>query len=204
MDNISIVRNVLLGGWVTARANKIAAGQNLLKGTVLSEIKSAAAAVAGEGNTGDGTVGSIAVGPKVMKGSYRLICTGDGFNVISPKGSSCGYATVDTAFVSDEISLTIAAGTAAFVAGDVFAIAVSGTGKHRMVSKAATDGSGTAEHVLMVDTDATETDKASKGWESGEFDAAHLIVAEGESAADYRDEMRVRSMIQIETVGGNY
>ena len=204
MDNVSIVRNVLLGGWVTARANTIAAGQNLLKGTVLSEIKSAAAALAGEDNTGDGTVGSIAIGPKVKKGNYRLVCTGDGFNVISPEGSSCGYAAVDTAFVSDEISLTIAAGTVAFVAGDAFTIAVSGTGKHRMVSKAAIDGSGTTEQVLMVDTDATETDKVSKGWESGEFDAAHLIVAEGESAGDYRDEMRMRSMIQIDTVGGNY
>lgn len=204
MEYESIVRNVLLGGWVTARANIIKEGQNLLKGTVLSEIKSAAAAAAGEDNTGDGTVGSIAVGPKVAKGTYRLVCTGDGFNVISPKGYSCGYAVAGTGFVSDEISLTITAGTTEFAAGDVFTIAVSGAGKYRMVSKAAVDGSGTAEQVLMVDTDATEADKASKGWESGEFDAAHLIVAEGESAADYRDEMRMRSMIQIETVGGNY
>ena len=76
MEYESIVRNVLLGGWVTARANVIKEGQNLLKGTVLSEIKSAAAAAAGEDNTGDGTVGSNAVGPKVAKGSYRLVCSG--------------------------------------------------------------------------------------------------------------------------------
>ncbi len=202
--NVSEVRNVLLGGWVTAKANVIAAGQNLLKGTVLSEIKSAAAAAADAGNTGDGTVGSISVGPLVKKGVYQLICNGSGFNVISPEGDACGVAVVDEAFTSRELNLTVAAGAAAFVAGDFFTITVSGTGKHKMVAADATDGSGTAEQVLMLDVDATEADVPSKGWESGEFDAAFLIVPDGESIAAYRDQMRVKSMIQIETTGGNY
>ena len=202
--NVSEVRNVLLGGWVTAKANIIAAGQNLLKGTVLSEIKSAAEAAADAGNTGDGTVGSITVGPLVKKGVYQLICNGSGFNIISPEGESCGYAVADEPFTSRELNLMITAGTAAFVAGDFFTITVSGTGKHRMVAADAADGSGTAEQVLMLDIDATEADVPSKGWESGEFDAALLIVPEGESIATYLDQMRVKSMIQIETTGGNY
>ncbi len=202
--NVSEVRNVLLGGWVTAKANVIAAGQNLLKGTVLSEIKSAAAAAADAGNTGDGTVGSISVGPLVKKGVYQLICNGSGFNVLSPEGDACGVAVLDEAFTSRELNLTVAAGAAAFVAGDFFTITVSGTGKHKMVAADAVDGTGTAEQVLMLDVDASEADVPSKGWESGEFDAALLIVPEGESIAAYRDQMRVKSMIQIETTGGNY
>jgi hypothetical protein len=202
--NVSEVRNVLLGGWVTAKANIIAAGQNLLKGTVLSEIKSTAAAAADAGNTGDGTVGDISVGPLVKKGVYQLICNGSGFNIISPEGDACGYAVADEPFTSRELNLTITASTAAFVAGDFFTITVSGTGKHKMVAADATDGTGTAEQVLMLDVDALDADVPSKGWESGEFDAALLIVPEGESIAAYRDQMRAKSMIQIETVGGNY
>jgi hypothetical protein len=201
---ISEVRNVLLGGWVTAKANIIAAGQNLLKGTVLSELKSAAEAAADAGNTGDGTVGSISVGPLVKKGIYQLICNGSGFNIISPEGEACGFAVADEAFTSRELNLTVTAGAAAFVAGDFFTITVSGTGKHKMVAADSADGTGTADQVLMLDVDALDADVPSKGWESGEFDAGLLIVAEGESIASYRDQMRVKSMIQIESVGGNY
>jgi len=149
-------------------------------------------------------VGSITVGPLVKKGVYQLICNGSGFNIISPEGDACGYAVADEPFTSRELNLTITAGTAAFVAGDFFTITVSGTGKHKMVAADATDGTGTAEQVLMLDVDALEADMPSKGWESGEFDAALLIVPEGESIAAYRDQMRVKSMIQIETTGGNY
>jgi hypothetical protein len=202
--NVSEVRNVLLGGWVTAKANIIAAGQNLLKGTVLCEIKSAAEAAADAGNTGDGTVGGISVGPLVKKGIYQLICNGSGFNIISPEGEACGFAVADQPFISRELNLTISAGASAFIAGDFFTITVSGTGKYRMVAADSADGTGTAEQVLMLDVDATAADVPSKGWESGEFDAALLIVAEGESPADYRDQMRAKSMIQFETVGGNY
>ena len=202
--NVSEVRNVLLGGWVTAKENIIAAGQTLLKGTVLSEIKSAAEAAADAGNTGDGAMGAISVGPLVKKGIYQLICNGAGFNVISPEGDSCGVAVPGEAFSSRELNLTITAGGTAFVAGDFFTIQVAGTGKHKMVSAAGADGTGTAEQVLMLDVDAAEADVPSKGWESGEFDAGLLIVSEGEDITAYRDQMRSKSMIQIETVGGNY
>ncbi len=202
------VRNVLLGGWITSRPNIIEVGQNLLMGTILSEVKSAAAAAALAGNTGDGTVGSISVGPKVQKGTYKLIAVkttaGGEFNVLSPAGYSCGMATIGEAFVSSEINFTITDGATPFVLGDGFTIAVNGSGKFKTVSAVAEDGAGSPEQVLMVDTDATEADVSAKGWESGEFDAALLIVTDGESAADYREQMRAKGMIHIDTVGGNY
>ena len=202
------VRNVLLGGWITARGNIIAEGQNLLMGTVLSEVKTAGDPVAHEENTGDGTVGDITLSAKAKVGNYKLVCnkaTGGGeFNVISPAGYSCGVAVIAKDFASGEINLKLTAGDTAFAVGDSFLIPVSGTGKYKTVSAASTEGAGNAEQVLMIDTDASKVDVASRGWESGEFDAAHLIVAEGETAAAYREEMRLKGMIQIETVGGNY
>ncbi len=209
MSNKSEVKNVLLGGWITAIAVIIATGQNLLKGAVLSQVKAAGDLVEDEDNTGDGDVEDITLGAKAKVGTYTLVCieaaeNGGKFNVINPSGGSCGVAVVGSDFASGEINLKVTAGEADYVVGDTFTIPVTGNGKYKLVSAAATDGTGTAEAVLMLDTNATAADASAKAWASGEFDQALLSVPEGETAAAYEQEMRQRNMLQIETVGGNY
>ncbi len=202
------VRTVSLGGIITSIPVTVSEGQVLEKGAVLSQVKGAGDPAAGEENTGDGTVGDLTLGPKAKLGEYRLVAnkaTGGGeFNVISPAGHSCGVAVVGKAFVSGEINLKLTAGDVAFALGDSFSIAVTGTGKYKLVSAAAEDGSGTAEALLMLDVDAEEADADSKAWTSGLFDAGLLSVAEAESIDAYREELRMRGMILVNTVGGNY
>lgn len=202
------VRNVSLGGIITSIPVTIAGGQVLEKGAVLSQVKEAGTPAAGAENTGDGTVGSVTLGPKAKIGTYLLVAnkaTGGGeFNVISPAGHSCGVAVTGKDFISGEINLKLTAGDAAFVLGDRFTIEVTGTGSYCLVSKDAEDGSGTAEAVLMLDVDASEAAKESKAWTSGLFDAALLSAAEAESIDAYREELRMRGIILVNTVGGNY
>lgn len=95
--------------------------------------KSAAAAVAGEDNVGDGTVGSLTADSTAAVGTWTLLCmeaaaNGGKFLVKKPDGSvdSPGLATVGSAYNSTSgINFTIADGATDFAVGDVFTIAVA-------------------------------------------------------------------------------
>lgn len=92
---------------------------------------SAAAAVAGGGNTGNGTVGSISVVSGVTKTeTITLLCihaaANSGiFQVSGNLSGPLGNATVAVGFSSPVIAFTIADGATDFVVGDTFTIATT-------------------------------------------------------------------------------
>ena len=106
------------------------------------------------GNTGNGTIGSIALGPRARVGDYVIACVvaatdGGIFQVTGPDGVSLGLALVGTAFANDALGFTIADGATDFVVGDTFTLTVpAGDGKAVAVDFAATDGSQVAAGVL--------------------------------------------------------
>lgn len=105
----------------------------------------APAAEADSGNTGNGTVGSLALGPGAQLGTYRLECilvddTDRTFAVYDPGGNRLANAEQGDAYAG-QIAFTIAAGGTGFVLGDGFDVVVAkGDGKVRQIDFAAVDG----------------------------------------------------------------
>ncbi len=135
----------------------------LMAGAVIAaRSRSEVTVTAGDGNTGDGeaTLADPALGAKAEAGIYRLACITAGaagtFQVLSPKGYVLPDLTVGTAYEGDHLNLTVADGAADFVAGDTFAIEVSGDGKAVALDAAAVDG--TAEAIGIVAFDVTAPD----------------------------------------------
>ena len=124
--------------------------------------RSEVAATADAGNTGDGaaTMADPPLGALAESGIYRLACITAGatgtFQVLSPKGYVLPDLTVGEAYEGGHLNLTVADGAADFVAGDTFAIEVSGDGKVVGLDPAAVDG--TAEAVGIAAYDVTAAD----------------------------------------------
>lgn len=145
----------------------VVSGQNLKAGHVLGRKFTAATATgaAAAGNTGNGTIGSVAVGKARKNGVYRLTCIEPGanvgtFQVEDPDGNVIGTAVVAVAYTGDGPAFTIADGATDFVAGDAFLVTVTGgTVKHAVYDPAATDGTQYAVGVLLDDVDASAADK---------------------------------------------
>lgn len=110
----------------------LASGAGKLKaGVVLGAILSAltAAALALGSNTGNGTFGAITPtpAPVTMVGNYVLAMTAaTTFTVTAPDGTTAP-GTTGVAFSALGIGFTLTAGGTAFVAGDGFSLAVTGT-----------------------------------------------------------------------------
>jgi hypothetical protein len=89
----------------------------------------AAAAVPGGGNTGDGTVGSIVAyngytrTETITLDCVQAIANGGKFIVTGSLSGLLGVATVGANFSAPEISFTIADGATDFIVGDTFTIA---------------------------------------------------------------------------------
>jgi hypothetical protein len=106
-------------------------------------------ATAGAGNTGNGTMGTVTVGGTAQVGTYTLnivkaVSDAGDFNVVDPTGKVIGTGSVAVAFSGGGLSFTLADGSANFIVGDTFAIAVTGTVKYKRVEATATDGSAVA------------------------------------------------------------
>ena len=132
---------------------------------IAARTRSTVTVTAGDGNTGDGeaTLSDPPLGQLAEAGIYRIACTtagadGGTFQVLSPKGYSLPDLTVGDAYESGHLNLTIADGAADFVAGDTFAIEVSGDGKVVGLDLVAVDG--TAEALGIVAYDVTAPDGA--------------------------------------------
>ena len=150
----------------------------LKRGTVLGQqTENPVQVVSGAGNTGDGVIGSITLGPAIKTGGYQLIATAvTKFNVTSPAGDVLGVATVGTPFVHAEITLTITAGGVAFKATDSFTLNVfDAVGTYVECVRTATDGSQFPLAILVDDADATSGPVTAGAYLSGEFNAARLI-----------------------------
>ena len=148
-----------------SRANiVVAAGAGIvLAGTLLAAITAANAMVptADGGNTGNGTIGSIAITSDAVSGNYLLTITeaaaaGGTFDVTGPGGAVIGSGEVGEAFEMAGLGFTLAAGSTDFAEGDSFTLAVTANlGEYVPYDD---DGRRAASGILYASVDATETD----------------------------------------------
>lgn len=155
-----------LMGHMNRKQAVLNSGQSAVKtGTVLGQILSAAAAVAGT-NTGNGTITvGAAIGSATVIGTYKLVLVAASanagtFNFYAPDGSLIRQITVGGgATSSDHLTITAADGATDFVVGDSFTIAVTG-GDYEALDLAATTGEQIAAAILWEGRDAASADKA--------------------------------------------
>jgi hypothetical protein len=140
-------------------------------GTVLGKtlVSGSAAAVAGAGNTGNGTMGSITVSSHAKVGQYVLRVTvassnAGAFELLNSNGSVVGTGNVASAFVGAGLAFTLADGSNDFIVGDTFVITVTGTEKYKILENTASDGSAAfagiyigASNGLGIDTSVAAT-----------------------------------------------
>lgn len=115
----------------------VAAGQNLVRGSLLGRVKVSVPTTGTLAGTGNGTCTAVTGGPKTIQGTYSITCVvlpvthGGTFRVTNPNGKEIGFFTMpDTAsgtyaFVSDEICFTLTDGSTNFDLTSVFTIAVT-------------------------------------------------------------------------------
>lgn len=110
---------------VIGASQSIVVGQILSKASVPANVT--AAATAGAGNTGNGTLAlaSPATDASAIGGDYRVEFTAaTTFNVRDPNGKIVGKGATGSAFATG-VKFTITAGGTAFVSGDFFTINVN-------------------------------------------------------------------------------
>jgi hypothetical protein len=142
-------------------------GEGVLEpGTVLSAVWDGGTAVsaASAGNTGDGVMGAIVVGPNARNGVYRLTITAEAtdagsFVVTDSAGSIIGFGEVDVAFDGGGLEFTLADGAADFVVGDQFTITVS----DQELGFVAYEEGLTANAILAYHIDTTDEDVKTVG-----------------------------------------
>lgn len=139
-------------------------------GTVLGKtlVSGSAAAVAGAGNTGNGTMGTITVSSHAKIGQYTLRITvassnAGAFELLNSNGSVIGTGNVASAYVGNGLAFTLADATD-FIVGDTFVITVTGTEKYKILENTASDGSAVfagiyigASNGLGIDTSVAAT-----------------------------------------------
>jgi len=115
----------------------IAAGQNLVRGSVLGRVKVSVPTTGTLAGTGNGTCTAVVGGPKTIQGDYLVTCTvlpvthGGTFKVTNPNGILLGEFTMpDTAggtfaFASEETSFTLTDGGTNFDLTSIFTITVT-------------------------------------------------------------------------------
>jgi len=140
-------------------------------GTVLGKtlVSGSAAAVAGAGNTGNGTMGSITVSAHAKIGQYVLRITvassnAGAFELLNSNGAVIGTGNVASAYVGNGLAFTLADGSTDFIVGDTFTITVTGTEKYKILENTASDGSAAfagvyigASNGLGIDTSVAAT-----------------------------------------------
>lgn len=151
---------------IVTGAGKLAAG------TLLAMITAANAMVptAAGGNTGNGTIGSIAIASDAVSGTYLLTITeaaanGGTFEVTSSSGAVIGTGEVGVAFEAAGIGFTLADGSTDFAEGDAFTLAVTANlGEYVAYDDDGTDdGRRTASAILYGPVDATDVDAMAVG-----------------------------------------
>lgn len=139
-------------------------------GTVVGKITTAVTAPStAYAGTGTGTITMDATSPVLPGakiGAYTATAiaaaaNGGTFRVEDPDGFVLGDVAVGATF-SDDVKFVINDGATDFVVGDKFTITVAtGSGKYKVVTLAATDGSQNAGGIVMNMVDATSADAAA-------------------------------------------
>lgn len=177
----------------------VLSGENVSRGDVVARTGrySAAAAVAGGSNTGNGTVSGETANDTAMAGTYTLTCTAAAadsgtFKVVAPDGTLLEYATVAVPYDS-QIGFTIADGATDFIVGDTFTIVVTeGEGKLKKY------GAGDEAFAVMYsDTDASAGDVIGKIYRKATLNAAHVAFGTG-SRADAQDNLDANGIYLVD------
>lgn len=191
------------------RTVTLTGGAALTKGAVLGRTHTSPTddnGVAGAGNTGDGTIGTVSADDGAKRGVWRLTCiepaaNAGKFQVDDPDGIAVGVATVAVAF-NGAINFTIADGATDFIAGDTFTITVTeGTEKFKLSAIAATDASQVARAILSEDADPSGGDVLVAVYVSGEFNEAALNFGTGHDADTVRADLEAVNIYLRTTVG---
>jgi len=176
----------------------ITGGAALKRGAVLGQVTVGAAGTptATGGNTGNGTVSSVALGSKAKVGNYTIkFKSATTYDVINPNGVELVAGTAAGAYSDAEISFTFATGGTAMVAGDSITIAVAaGSNSYKLAAAAATDGSQTPAAILADDVDASGGDVVGGIYLTGEFNTNALTFGAGITAAAAKAALRSSSI----------
>jgi hypothetical protein len=115
----------------------VAAGQNLVRGSVMGRVKVSVPTTGTLAGTGDGTCTAVSGGAKTKQGAYLVTCVvvpvthGGTFRVTNPDGQDIGYFTMpNTAgatyvFKSPEINFTLTDGATNFDLTSIFTVTVT-------------------------------------------------------------------------------
>jgi hypothetical protein len=190
-------------GQVTDAVTILSGEGAVSRGQLLGKISHAAGTPGAGTNTGNGTVTGVSLGGKARLGTYTLKCitaaaNGGTFKVIDPDGYALdALATVGTPFTNAHLNVTINDGSADFIVGDSFTIAVAaGSGKYRGYNAANVDGSQYPSAILAEDVDATSSDKPAAAYFAGRFSGAAIIGY----TASLKDALRLLGVI-VKTIG---
>lgn len=157
---------------------------------------SGASLAGGTANTGNATLSAMSGGPALQPGTYLATCTdATHAQVTDPLGNEIGIATFGTAFVSPQVNFTITAGGVACAAGDIFAFTpAAGSGKYKLATANATDGSEVPDAILVDYADASAGDCNCGAYRTGEFNVNKLILGQGITVAICSQAFRTRGI----------
>ena len=129
-------------------------------GAVIGRKAPAVTVTPGGGNTGNGVMGTVTLGPAALPGDYVLTCItaqldAGIFSVVDPKGLPLPDLTVAVPYAGDHINVTLADGSTDFVVGDTFTISVSVSSEIGEFDPAASDGLQFAAGILTEAVDAS-------------------------------------------------
>lgn len=150
-----------IGFTITAGGTAFVAGDTFAITTTAAVGKPTATAVAGGGNTGNGTSSAVTTtGYAPIVGTYAVeFDDATHFIVSAPNGQEVGHGTTGVAFAAGGIGFTITAGGTAFVPGDSFTVIVAaGAGKWLPCTSTAVDGSQNAAGICFGLSDASLND----------------------------------------------
>jgi len=178
-------------------------GENRSRGAVLGKITLGAASRAAKaGNTGNGAMTLDAETPILagaQVGVYKVVCiaaagNGGTFRVTDPKGNVLGDVAVAATF-ANQIKFSIADGDADFIVGDEIDVTIAaGSGKYKLATAAAVDGSAVPDAILAEDADGTNGDVPALVYTRGQFNDTAVTLGAGLTVATIKEGLRQKGI----------
>ncbi len=198
--------SLIAGGHQVVSDNvTIVSGQGVVaRGTLLGKatLGTASSAAKAGGNTGGGTLTldvSNPVRANAEQGVYTVRCiaiasNSGTFEVKDPSGESLGQVVVGATF-DDKIKFVLADVGTDFALGDGFDVTVAaGSGKFKVCTAAAIDGTQYPAAIAADTVDATSADKIVGAYFAGEFNSGAMTFGAGITAAAVKDALRALSI----------
>jgi hypothetical protein len=181
---------------------KVLSGEGVVaKYTLVGRVdKVAGTPVADAGNTGNGTVGSVSLGSRALKGGYTINFKGSGaFHVLDPNGNRLEDGETGTAYSSKGVNFLATEGGTAWVDGDSFEIPVDKPSevKVRVCKAGNTDGSQHPYGILSSDVDATSSDILASIYKKGAFNIDKVNIDSSLDSSDVKDELEKKCLFLV-------